>query len=68
VNRLQRGWQLGGEVKRRIHRYESGRVLNIYHFTLVSGSETLEIPVKSNPIVLRLIQENKLKVVPFDQL
>lgn len=63
VNWLQCGWKLGDTVKRQIHHYGPGRSLDIYHFTLSRDNEMLELPVGSNPVVKRIISENRLSVV-----
>jgi hypothetical protein len=62
INRLQRGWSLDPVVRLEAHIYGPGRVVNIYHFTLRLDDEVLELPVQSNPVVRRLIDERKLKV------
>ncbi|NDJ85569.1 MAG: hypothetical protein GYB66_06765 [Chloroflexi bacterium] len=65
VNRLQRGWQLHNIVQVQTHSYGPGRSIDIYHFTLSNGTETAQIPVQSNPVVRRLIRENRLQVTPL---
>ncbi len=65
VNRLQRGCTLDPIVRLEMHTYGPGRSVSIYHFTVIQEDEKLEIPVQSNPVVYRLIEEYRLEVVPF---
>lgn len=63
TNRLECGWQLGNVVGREIHQYGPGRSIDIFHFTLSRDGETVEIPVRSNPVIKRLIIEHHLRVI-----
>jgi hypothetical protein len=66
LNRIQRGWTIEPIVYLETHVYGPGRTVSIYHFTLKQESEKLEIPVQVNPVVRRLIEDYKVKVVPFN--
>ncbi|MBZ0317188.1 MAG: hypothetical protein DPW16_21040 [Chloroflexi bacterium] len=65
VNRLQRGCTLDPIVRVEMHTYGPGRSVSIYHFTVIQEDQKLVIPVQSNPVVHRLIDQYRLEVVPL---
>ncbi|PJF44039.1 MAG: hypothetical protein CUN55_06035 [Phototrophicales bacterium] len=63
VNRLQNGWQLSPVATCQQHHYGPGRTIDIYTFTLTQNGDVLQLPVRANPVVHRIIREHNLEVV-----
>lgn len=62
LNRLQNGWALQGIVQHITYSYGAGRSIQVYHFLLERNGELLEIPVRANPIVQRVINDHHLQI------
>jgi len=63
---LQDTWTLDNPVRIEAFPRSGCRYVEIYHFVLVRGEERISIPLISNPVVLRLIQEYRLTVQRYD--
>lgn len=66
INRLELGWEINTEVGVETYSYGPGREIHVYHFTLCRENDTMAMPVYSNPVVRRLLQEKKCKLVPYE--
>ncbi len=63
IQYLTEGWQVSPVVGLEEHWHAGIRRVDVYHFELTNESQTLVIPVQSNPVVRRLIAQRELKVV-----
>jgi len=63
LNLLREGWELDKLAAIEAYYYSNNRYVDILYFTLFRESEGMEIPVLSNPVSRRLIQEHKLNVI-----
>lgn len=60
---LADNWQLSPVIGLEEHWHAGVRRVDIFHFELNKGDRTVVVPVHSNPIVRRLIEERALKIV-----
>ena len=60
---LNEGWQLSPVIGLEEHWHAGVRRVDIYHCELIKGERTMVVPVNSNPIVRRMIEERQLKIV-----
>ncbi len=60
---LAEGWQISPVVGLEEHWHAGVRRVDVYHFELSDGDETIVLPVQSNPVVRRLLHERQLRVV-----
>jgi len=60
---LADGWELSPVIGLEEHWHAGVRRVDIYHFELTKGDRTMVVPVNSNPIIRRLIEERELKIV-----
>lgn len=60
---LVEGWLISPVVGLEEHWHAGVRRVDIYHFELVRDQQSQVLPVQSNPIVRRLIQQSQLKIV-----
>ncbi len=60
---LRTGWKLETLAAVETFYYAGYRRVDIYYFTLKRNEETIEMPVLRNPVVTRLIEEQKLTVM-----
>ena len=60
---LADNWQLSPVIGLEEHWHAGVRRVDIYHFELAKGDRTMVVPVHSNPIVRRLIEERGLRIV-----
>ena len=60
---LRTGWKLENLAAVESFYYAGYRRVDIYYFTLKRNEETIEMPVLRNPVVTRLIEEQKLTVM-----
>ena len=63
LNYLREGWQLDKLAAVEAYYYAGNRYIEVLYFTLWRDGDGLEIPVLSNPVSRRLIQEHKLSVI-----
>ena len=63
------GWQIMGQVVyRKDILLRGSRFRTMYYFRLRRGSESLTMPILSNPFVLRLIRQQSIQVLPYSRL
>lgn len=60
---LNEGWEISPVVGLEEHWHAGARRVDVYHFELTTGDQVQVLPVSSNPVVRRLIQQQKLKIV-----
>ncbi|MCD4686351.1 MAG: hypothetical protein K8S97_10480 [Anaerolineae bacterium] len=60
---LATGWQVSPVVGLEEHYHAGVRRVDVYHFELLNGDQQQILPVQSNPVVRRLIQERGLRIV-----
>lgn len=60
---LSTGWQVSPVVGLEEHYHAGVRRVDVYHFELLKGDQQQILPVHSNPVVRRLIQERGLRIV-----
>lgn len=60
---LRSGWQVSDRVLVEVHRFGSYRRTELFYFTLTSGRDRICMPVLSNPVVMRLVDELGVEVV-----
>ena len=60
---IRLGWTLDSLVAVESFYYAGYRSSDVYHFTLLRGTDTIEIPVLANPAVFRVVESCKLTVV-----
>jgi hypothetical protein len=60
---LADNWTISPVVGLEEHWHAGSRRVDVYHFELVKAEESLVLPVQSNPVVRRLLQERQLRVV-----
>ncbi len=60
---LADGWELSPVIGLEEHWHAGVRRVDVYHFELTKGDRTMVVPVHSNPIIRRLIEERGLKIV-----
>lgn len=63
IKLVREGWQLDKLAAVEAYFYAGNRYVEILYFTLWRDGEGMEIPVLSNPVSRRLIQEHKLTVI-----
>ncbi len=63
LDRLNSGWMLDTEATVETFYYAGYRRVDVFCFTLRRGTESIEMPVLSNPAVDRLLAENDLTVI-----
>ncbi|MCB9438107.1 MAG: hypothetical protein H6673_14105 [Anaerolineales bacterium] len=61
INRLQSGWKLQGIAGNTTYSYGGGRTVKVYHFLLENNGEVIEMPVRANPMVQRVISDYNLQ-------
>lgn len=64
---LFKGWKPKHVVLLERHWHGGSRHINVYHFELQRGAESVAMPVLGNPYVERLIAEQGLRVVPLSK-
>ena len=57
---LSNSWKIDGAITVVQHWFAGMRYVNVYHFHLVKGSDTLDMPVLHTPYVHRFINDNNL--------
>ena len=60
---LANDWQISPVVGLEEHYHAGVRKVEVYHFELVKGDKQQILPVQSNPVVRRLLNERSLRVV-----
>ena len=60
---LRTGWKLENLAAVESFYYAGYRRVDVYYFTLTRGEEKIDMPVLRNPVVMRLIEEQKLTVM-----
>jgi hypothetical protein len=60
---LTEGWTASPVIGLEEHWHAGVRRVDIYHFELFKDEQVQLLPVQSNPIVRRLIEQRQLKVV-----
>jgi hypothetical protein len=60
---LADNWTISPIVGLEEHWHAGSRRVDVYHFELTKDTQSLVIPVQSNPVVRRLIQERQLRIV-----
>ncbi len=60
---LAEDWTISPIVGLEEHWHAGARRVDVYHFELIKDEESLVLPVQSNPVVRRLLQEHQLRVV-----
>lgn len=60
---LNEGWTISPIVGLEEHWHAGSRRVDVYHFELVKGEESVVLPVQSNPIIRRLLNERQLRIV-----
>ncbi|MBN1563301.1 MAG: hypothetical protein JXA10_05650 [Anaerolineae bacterium] len=63
IRYLADGWSISPIVGLEEHWHAGSRRVDVYHFELVKGDDELLLPVQSNPVVRRLLNERQLRVV-----
>jgi hypothetical protein len=57
------GWIISPIVGLEEHWHAGSRRVDVYHFELVKDQDTTVLPVQSNPVVRRLLNDRQLRVV-----
>ena len=60
---LTEGWVISPVVGLEEHWHAGVRRVEVYHFELTKDDKVQVLPVTSNPVVRRLIQQHQLKIV-----
>jgi hypothetical protein len=60
---LTEGWTCSPVIGLEEHWHAGVRRVDIYHFELFKDEQVQMLPVQSNPIVRRLIEQRQLKIV-----
>ena len=60
---LAEGWTVSPIVGLEEHWHAGVRRVDVYHFELSKDNQSLVLPVQSNPVVRRLLNERQLRVV-----
>ncbi len=60
---LAEGWGISPIVGLEEHWHAGSRRVDVYHFEVVKGDKALVLPVQSNPVVRRLLNDRQLRVV-----
>ena len=60
---LTDGWAISPIVGLEEHWHAGSRRVDVYHFELIKGDDALILPVQSNPVVRRLLNDRQLRVV-----
>jgi hypothetical protein len=60
---LADNWTISPVVGLEEHWHAGSRRVDVYHFELTKEEESVVLPVQSNPVVRRLLQERQLRVV-----
>ncbi|HEX3054140.1 MAG TPA: hypothetical protein VHP83_26030 [Aggregatilineaceae bacterium] len=63
VQYISDGWTISPVVGLEEHWHAGVRRVDVYHFELMKDEQVQVLPVQSNPIVRRLLQQHHLKVV-----
>ncbi|MBN1681814.1 MAG: hypothetical protein JW966_16155 [Anaerolineae bacterium] len=63
LQRLVDEWNISPVIGLEEHWHAGVRRVDVYHFELTKGEVIEMLPVQSNPVVRRLIQQRDLKVV-----
>ncbi len=63
---LARGWAIDETVILKKHWFAGMRGVDIFHFSIVRGDVTVDMPVVGNPYVYRFIQDHDLEIVEED--
>ncbi len=63
IRYLADGWTISPIIGLEEHWHAGSRRVDVYHFELIKDNQSLVIPVQSNPVVHRLLQERQLRVV-----
>jgi hypothetical protein len=64
---LRQGWQANEICYSEDHWLAGMRLVVVFHFELRRGSETIQMPVISNPFVRRLIYQEAFQVRPMTE-
>lgn len=56
-------WEMSPVVGLEEHWHAGVRRVDVYHFELHKGAQSMVVPVQSNPVIRRLIARRGLKVV-----
>jgi hypothetical protein len=67
VTAVRNGWRVVGEVYVENFWHAGTRLTSVYHLKLVSGDETMLMPVISNPYARRLIDMNRITLHPMEE-
>ena len=57
------GWLISPIVGLEEHWHAGARRIDVYHFEMSKGDDVIILPVQSNPVVRRLLNEYQLRVV-----
>jgi hypothetical protein len=60
---LAENWTISPIVGLEEHWHAGSRRVDVYHFELIKDEQSLVLPVQSNPVVRRLLQERQLRIV-----
>ena len=60
---LAEGWQVSPIVGLEEHWHAGVRRVDVYHFEVNKGDQSLVLPVHSNPVVRRLLRDRNLRIV-----
>lgn len=63
IQYLAEGWTISPVIGLEEHWHAGVRRVDVYHFELTKEGQAQVLPVQSNPIVRRLIQQRQLKIV-----
>lgn len=60
---LDRGWRIAGKIRRDERFLSEARSVIIFHFELKRADEWIQMPVLSNPCLLRLLEKQAVIVL-----
>lgn len=60
---LTEGWTISPVVGLEEHWHAGSRRVDVYHFELINGDQSVILPVQSNPIIRRLLNERQLRII-----
>lgn len=67
ITAIRSGWRVEGEIYNENFWHAGTRLTGVYHITLRRGSETMTMPVISNPYARRLIYLNNITLRPIEE-
>lgn len=63
IQYLSEGWEITPVVGLEEHWHAGVRRVDVYHFELTKDDQTRIVPVQSNPVIRRLLNQRQLKIV-----